>query len=252
MQTEISVGMLWKAFKDNWWKIVLIVLAVTVLVAAYTNFFVAKKYSSNVKFYIVNRDYRYDYTSSSLLSATAYLANDYIDIICSDEVLIPVVTQLNEKYGINYTKNQVLSMITSQTRDNSSIFTITVTSSNAEHSWRIAELISVIAPDAVAAVARPSTQGTEESEASSADQTSVCIKSLTAPQQASSYDSPNLMRSCVLAVIISFILSYVLFLVLKLLDTIIRTEDNIKALTDRPILATIPSWGAKSKKTRES
>ena len=52
--------------------------------ALFTQFFIPKKYSSSVKFYVVNINSDQDYASATNLAAAEYLVNDYIEIINGD------------------------------------------------------------------------------------------------------------------------------------------------------------------------
>ena len=97
MNKELSFKKLWKVFADAWWKLLLIMLAAMIAMGLFTQFFIQKKYSSSVTFYIINSNTASDYTTTSLLSATEQLANDYTGIILSDIFLKPMTEELKEE-----------------------------------------------------------------------------------------------------------------------------------------------------------
>ena len=125
--TEISLNFLLKIFKKVWWKILIIAIIAVIVSASFTHFFIPKKYSSSVKFYVVNINSDYDYTSSSVVSAASYLINDYIAIIKSDRMLDQVMAELEKDGYTNVTKAQINGMISGASATETSVTVLPIT-----------------------------------------------------------------------------------------------------------------------------
>ena len=69
-----------------------------------------------------------------------------------------------------------------------------------------------------------------------------CITPLRMPIESSAPISPSLTRNCLLAAAMSGVIMYVIFLLLYVFNTTVYTEEDVRAITDLPILGTIPSW----------
>ena len=246
MANEISLVFLFKILKSAWWKILIITVAVVLLVAGITQFLIPKKYASTVQFYIINASATTEYTTSALLSAAEYLANDYIKIINGDR-MIQTITDDLAKNSYTATPGAIRSMISSSTSAESSMFEITVTHKDKAIAYLVADSIERNAPSIIKEISKPAyasnlyiktDDGYKEITANELD----CIVVICAPAIATTHVSPSLITNCLLAAVIAICLSYVLFLLIKLFDTTIRTETNAKELVDLPIIGDIPTW----------
>ena len=157
MDRDISLDFLLRIFKKTWWKIAIVALAVVILVATVTHFFIPKKYSSSIEFYVVNTNTNYDYTTSSLLSASAYLINDYVSIMKSDYMLDQFREDLvGQGYNADVVTNDLLrSMIQSSSQSDTSVFTVTVVHTNPAFAYDVAQTIARLAPSGVTDIAKP-------------------------------------------------------------------------------------------------
>ena len=152
---ELNFSFLLTVFKKNWWKIVAFTLVVMLATALVTQFFIPKKYSSSVKFYVVNVDSDQDYASATNLAAAEYLANDYIEIINGDTLLSTVADRLVSEGYINTTPNMLRQMIKSSVKPSTSVFTVSVSHTNKEFAYRTAQLLEEIAPPIITDIAKP-------------------------------------------------------------------------------------------------
>ena len=71
-----------------------------------------------------------------------------------------------------------------------------------------------------------------------------CITPLRMPVENSSPVSPSVFRNSLIAAALSAVVMYVIFLLLYVFNTTVYTEEDVKAITNLPILGTIPSWQA--------
>ena len=263
MTNEISLGFLFKVLKTAWWKILIITLIVMLLVAAYTEFFIAKQYASSTEFYILNASVSTEYITSSLTAAVEYLANDYVEIILGDKMIEQVISDLAERDITNYTAKEIRKMISTKTSEVSSVFTVTVTSTNRNAAYYISESIKEIAPKIIREVSRPSytsnmyrKETTKDANGNLVDiylpitQSDLeCVSVIRSPELARSPVGPSLVKNTLIGGILSACVAYVIFLICKLFDTTIRDEENAKELIGQPIIGSIPTWNVDNQET---
>jgi len=274
--SEIKLDFLIKIFKKTFWKILIISVIVMILAAAFTHFCIAKTYSSSIKFYVVNINADYDYTSSSLVTAAPYLVNDYIAIIKSDRMLDKVVDQLHKEGYHEITKKQVNNMISSSSANQTSVFSLSISSTDPELAFKVASIIAEMAPATVTSVAKSSDNSTQAlsekilfvihqldpttkdtvskehvqsvmSAAGIASDQSNCIELLTPPVKPTSHDSPNLVLYTLVAGILAACASYALFLLYEVLNQTIVTEEDVRQYINYPVIGVIPHWESDGK-----
>ncbi len=267
MTKEISISLLIRVLKSAWWKILIITVAVAIAVAAFTAFAIDEKYAASTKFYVINTSTTSEYTTTALLSASEFLANDYIEIIKGDEMMAMVKSKLESNQALKdkgYTSfgaEQIRSMISTNTSAESSTFTVTVTHTDYEIAYAVSmalesdEALGIIR-DAV----RPNYSSTmykwtEKDDIpgpSSSDEFTLiskedleCVKVLRSPADPSSNPdpvSPDVVKYTLIAAVITAILVYAVFLINKLADTVIRGEESAKTLVGETIIGDVPNW----------
>ncbi len=276
---ELNFSFLLTVFKKHWWKIVAITLLVMVLAACFTQFLIPKKYSSSVKFYVVNVNTDVDYTNATYVAAAEYLVNDYVEIISGDTLLTQISEILHEEGYEEVTPNTLRTMLKSSSKAETSVFTITVSHTDKKLAYRVAQLLEEIAPATVTEIAKPA-DTTGKRAASNvltvlrsmqgelglaklpsevqilehleyhgeATERLDCIAVLKSPAEAKTHDSPNLIVNTVMAGAIAAILTYAFFLVLSSFASALVTEDDVKNMIQKPVMAAIPHWETTAKK----
>lgn len=287
MEKTVSLEHLWQIFKNTWWKILIVVLIVTIAAGVVTEFCVPRKYSSTTEFYIVNVNQTIDYTTSTTVAADQMLAKNYIEVIKSDAMMSMVGEKLKENHEIEMTNKQIRAMISSATNSNASSFSITVTAPHATLAYKIASYITELAPDLVTEITKPSEisatvkwetiasnladkaeEDPKYAEVALAVQTAAnklaenedtltvkglqnrlqCIQVIREPVENPNHVSPNVIKVCILVALAVAILTYAFFFLREFLSSEIRTENDVKSLTDLPILGVIPRWDLSSHK----
>ena len=279
---ELNFSFLLTVFKKHWWKIVAFTLLVMIAAACVTQFLIPKKYSSSVKFYVVNVNTDLDYTSATYLAASEYLVNDYIEIIQGDTLLTEISKVLNAEGYKKVTPNTLRSMIKSSTQSETSVFTITVSHTDKKLAYRTAQLLEELAPSIVTDIVKPvdttgaiiasKTQlvlskmnqdgafptGTDLPkleeiqrflELNGESMTRLeCIAVVKSPTEAKTHDSPNLIVNTIIAGAVAAVISYGFFLILSSIASTIVTEDDIKSMIKKPVMSAIPHWETTAKK----
>ena len=182
---------------------------------------------------------------------------------------------------------QLRSMISYATSKTASTFSVTVTTSNPTFAYQVACYIQDFAPGLVTEISKPGEISTTvpfstvaaslnekdptrygelaEAMQKAADQllkdtgsdrllvTGVqnrleCIQVIREPVENPNHVAPSTSKICFLAALITGVLCYAFFFLCEYFNTAIHSEDDIKRLTDLPILGSIPSWNLSSKK----
>ena len=236
MTREINLGFFLTVLKKAWWKILLIVLAVSIVTFLFSSFFLPKKYKQELQFYAINNSSESEFTNTGLVEAAIMLAQDYIRIINSDVSLEAIVEKASEK-GYDLTEAEVSAMISSQAVAESATFYIYVTDEDPKLAYDIANIIKETAPDIIKSISKPVTTATTEI----ANET-TCVTIMSNPAYHENPSSPNVEKNTMFAALIALIGSYIIFFAIALLDITIRTKDDVKKNTKVPLIGTIPTW----------
>ena len=256
MTNEISLVFLFKILKTSWWKILIITLAIMLLVAGITEIFVDKKYASSTEFYIINTSATAEYTTSALLSAAEYLANDYIEIILGDRMIAQIIDDLTAQGYTGCTPQNIRAMISTKTSAESSIFQITVTHINKNVAYCVSESIKNNAPQIIRDISRPSYVSNMYRKETTKDEHGnivekyhpiteadlECVVVIRSPELATTHVSPSLLSNTFIAGVIAAGLSYIVFLICKIFDSTIKDEETAKELVGEPVVGDIPVW----------
>ena len=219
MTKEISLSLLLKVLKSAWWKILIVTVVIALAVAAFTEFVIPKKYQSSIEFYILNTSTTSEYMTTSLLASAEYLASDYIKIINSDQVVGIIIDKLEAEGYQGVTPKKIRSMISSTKASDASTFTITVTSTNADVAYVMANAIKDEAPEIIRSITRPSYSSnyyqkvkdpaTGEEIFEKIDESDLeCVVPVRAPQLAATHSSPNVVTYTLLAALLAAFATY--------------------------------------------
>ena len=265
MTKEINISLLFKVLKSVWWKILIITAAVAIAVAAFTAIAIDKKYAASTKFYVINTSSTSEYTTTALLSASEYLANDYIEIIKGDEMMTMVQKKLESNQQLaeagytSFSPANIRGMISASTSSDSSTFTITATHTDYDVAYAVCKALE--SPEALEIIkdsVRPDYSSNmyqfkdnNDSIQNWEDFTPIsksdleCLKVLRSPADPSTNPSPvspDVVSYTLLASIITAVIAYVIFLIIKLSDTVIRGEESAKELVNETVIGDIPTW----------
>ena len=278
MDNELSINDIFGCLKRNWWKILIFAVLAALLMGAYTHFFIPKKYVSSVEFYIINTNDA-DYAQTALLSAAAQLSSDYIELIRGDEIMNAVSAKLKETGVADLSAASLRKRISAKTADESSLFTLSITDTDPQRAYDIACVIVEIAPDMLKDITKPgektasvplstslnaisdqlekedpefakmlADKATELKETNNTATVTAVLDRKDAvmvnqqPKVAVDHSSPNLLGNCVIAAIAGAVLSAAYFILRSLINTMVRTEDDVKRAFKYPLIGTIPSW----------
>lgn len=221
-EIEIDLGKIFHMMKKRVIYIILATLITGVLSGCITEFLIQPKYSASCTMYVYSNTDRVSSSASigqSELSASQQLVNTYIEVLKSNYVLEDVISALN----LDMTTKQLRSMLSFSQINETEIFKVTVTSTNAAQSADIANAIAKTAPDAI--VKKIKAGG---------------VSVLDYAKVPSAPSSPNLKKNILIGAIAGFAVSFIGFFVYELFDTTITTERDLERAFDIPVIGSIP------------
>lgn len=243
MKNEINLSMLWKVFKKACLTMVVFVIVAMLVAGLVTNYLMVKKYSSSVTFYVINVSPDSDYVTTSLMQVIDHLSNDYIQIIKSEVLMVPLCEFLLNEYGIEYTPNEIRKMIDTSITSDSSTFSLKVTNPDVNHAYIIAQYIAYEAPGIIKEYTSFNDNIEYDEEGEVQFQEIEKMRVLNNPKPATKHDSPSLMKNLLIAAVVTAALVYAIFLLRFMFNTVITTEEDIKDITKKyPVIGTIPRW----------
>ena len=222
---EIDV---WRIIKVIWhrlWAVILVAAMGGAIAFAYATYSIKPKYQASTLMYVNNNalsvsGQRFTISASNL-SAAQGLVNTYVVILNTRKTLTAVL----EKSGLQnkYSYSQIRSMIHAESVDNTEIFQVTVTSTNAEEAARIANTIAAVLPEKIGDVM-------DGNLAKVVDYAVVNNGKV----------SPNTNRYVIIGIVLGAVACAVLLVIIDYFDDVIRSEEELKQVMDVPSLAAIP------------
>ena len=224
---EVDLKRLFQALWRRIWAILLVGAICAALAFGYAYFFIVPTYSASVQMYVNNNYVDSPGFSSSQIAAAQDLADTYMVILESRNVLGDVI----EETGLNYTYAQLRSMVSAYAVNETEVFEVRVTSTNYKHATIIANAIADILPAKIAAVVEGSS-------------VRVVDRAVENPNPV----GPNYRRYLFMGAAVGAVLSAAFVIVMNLMDTSISSEEFLAQVHGKyPLLAVIPdSHGSQS------
>ncbi len=253
MTIDENVRKIIMALLKKWKVIVLFAIIGTLVGYFYTANFTTLTYTSKVEFlaYSVdsNDDLR-DPSNSSSLSASdssrvsntskmnyaMKMLDTYIEIFSTNDFDARVVAELNDRINATYTGTTIKNALNIEPVENTAMFKITVTTTNADLSYEIAHQLETTIP----AVMKETNNGLVTAE----------VKDK--PIKASAAGSLGYAKKCTIGAIIGVVIAAAYIILRNLLDVRIRSSEELIEKYNIPVLGSIPSFEIKGGAPRHS
>lgn len=217
---EIDLQSLINIFISRIKLIMLIVFVFGVSAFLFSKFAVTPMYSTSLTMYVnSNKTVVSENISYNEMNTANMLVNIYVEMIKSDNILSEVAQQTN----LGYTAAQIKGMISASAVNETPIMQVKVVNSNPAHAIMIANAVADIAPDKI----------TEFMDGSS-------VKIIDRPKLPESPSSPNIPKNTVIGLFLGLIVSCGLVLLMEMLDTRIKNEEELAKMFDIPVIGVIP------------
>ena len=222
-EMEIDLGRIFRAVVDRAWLVAIVAVLCAVLTFVGTFFLVTPKYTSAAMFYVNNNSFSLGDASLSIssgdLTTSRNLVDSYLVILNTRETLNDVI----DYAGANRTYSELKKMIASQSVNETEIFEVAVTSTNAQEAERLANAIAYILPKRIGTII---------------DGTSAkVVDAAVVPSQPS---SPSYPTNTVIGFLLGFMVTVGIIAVREIFDVTIRSEEDVTQCCNHPILTLVP------------
>ncbi len=207
------------------WRNILPIILITTVVAAgvfvFESFFVKPKYKATAMIYVQAKKLTDEtQVSTGDLSVAKQLVNTYAIILKTDEVLEDVAAALDHQVSAS----QIYSTLTAESINNTEIFSINYTDTDPERARDVINALADIAPERIKDVVK-------------AGEASVVQKASTPKSPV----SPKKTRDTAIAALAAFVVSGFIFVLVAILDTRIRTVEDLTENFNFPVFGQIPT-----------
>lgn len=222
-ELEIDLLQLARALWQKAWVIALVTAIFAVGAFGFTAIFIRPLYKANALMYVNSSDISVGGTKVSIsqgeLTAAQSLIKTYAVILGTRTTLNEVI----EETGVDYTYEELKSMITAESVNNTEVFSVEVTSRDPQEAKKLANTIAQILPEKISSIV----EGTS----------ARIVDYAVVPAQKA---SPNLMKNGAMGALVGFLLACGVLVVQFLMDDQIRDSDYLIQTYDIPVLAVIP------------
>lgn len=219
-EIEIDLRRLMLVLWSRAWVIVLVGALFAAVAFSYAWFFIAPTYSASAQLYVNNNYVDSPGFSSSQIAAAQDLADTYMVILESRNVLGDVA----EQTGLGYSYGQLKGMVSAAAVNETEVFQVTVTCTNYKHAAVIANAIADVLPDKIAAVVEGSS-------------VRVVDRAVENPNPV----GPSYQNYLAMGAVVGMLLSVIIIILADMLDTTINSEDYLAQVYEKiPLLAVVP------------
>ena len=211
------------ALLQKLWTRKVFILFTAFYVAAFsflvTYFFIQPTYTSTTRIYVVNQATDNNNLSAQDLQAGTYLANDYKEIITSNDVLSEVIK--DEK--LNMTEAELAKMISVNIPTDTRLISISVNAKTGQDAQTLANKVREVASEKIKNVTK--------------------VEDVTTLEEAKlpeSPSSPNIKLNVLLGVVLGGFLAVIGVLVREILDDRVRRPEDVEDALGMTLLGIVP------------
>lgn len=198
--------------------VILVVGICSILSFIVTAWFITPQYTSTAKIYVLNRQSTDSVTSSDITSST-YLTEDYIEMIQSRTVIEAVIAQLD----LDMDYDELLSVVTVSAQSDTRVVSISVTDPDP-----------YMARDITQAICQASV--THIKEIMELESVNV-VDEANIPTEKS---SPSLTRNVLIAALLGMVATLGVLIVIFILDDKVKTTEDVERYLGLSVLGSMP------------
>lgn len=156
MNTEIDLQKIMKLVLKKWKLVAIFCVIGALLIGIYSANFATKTYSSSVKFFVYAVETQQELSDSTLARNAAsntskinyamQMMETYTEMLNTSEFAKRVANDLNKKYNSNYTYKDISKCISIETKEDTAIMTMTVTTDDKGTAFQIARQLEITVP----------------------------------------------------------------------------------------------------------
>ena len=230
MDKIFTVNNILDIFMRRLWLIVILICIGGGIAFSYSQYILPKKYTSSVTLYVYNQTDGRQMNVNDI-SFSSRLVDTYMIVLKSNTVLEKISDKIKEQ-NLDYSASSIGSMISSEAVNETEVFRISVTCYNKEDAKTIADAIAEIAPDEIIRVVKAGS-----------------VEIVDSAKLAKTYSSPNIPKNTIVGILLGLISACVLALLLELMNTTVKSRENLMEEHKYPVLAVIPNLDGKTGRT---
>lgn len=214
------------------WLIVILVCLGGGVAFTYSEYIIPKQYTASVTMYVYNQSPQQQQQTVSDIALSEKLVDTYMVILKSNHVLEKVSDRVKEQ-SVNYSATALAKMIDVETVEETEVFKVSVSSYSKEHSKIIADAISQIAPEEIIRVVKAG-----------------AVEIVDMAKLPDTYSSPNISRNTIIGIVLGFVFACAFSLILELINTSVKSRDDLMDMHKYPVLAVIPNLDGRAKNAK--
>lgn len=219
-EVEIDLARLFYYLLKRWKSLVIAALIGAVLAAACT-LVQPPQYESNSTLYVLSKST--SITSVADLQLGTALTSDYVEIATSKPVIDTAIEKLKKKEGIELTREKVKGMVEVSNKSDTRMLEITVTSNDADLSYKLADALTTAAVNQMASI-------TQTDKPTIVEEPEVAEKAV----------DNGLYKHLAIGIVIGFVLLAGLYTVSFVVNDEIKIEEDVENFLQASVLGTIP------------
>lgn len=240
MKLDENIQKIIAVILKKWKLIVLFALIGAIAAAFYTANFTTLTYSSSVEFLAYSQDSQQELSDSTTAAQTVSntskmnyaikMLSTYVELFKTNEFNQSVANQINENYNTSYSASTIKHAIKITPIENTAMFKIVVTTTNADLSYQIAHQLETSIPEKMA----------------NTNNGIVCASVEDAALKSTSSESLGYPKKVAFGILAGALLAVIYIVLRDLLDIRIKSSDELSARYNIPVLGTIPEFEIKS------
>lgn len=250
MNIDANVQKILTLLLKKWKTLIIFALIGTFIAYFFTANFTTLTYASSVEFlaYAVDKDQEFSDSSSSQqqvsntskMNYAMKMMATYIELFKTNEFNQKVADELNDNLNTNYSAAMIKNSTSIESVEDTALFKMTVTTTDADLSYQIAHQLEKTVPE----VMKTTNNGLVNA---SVEDTAL---------KATSSQSLGYVKKCLVGFLAGLILAAAYFILRDLIDVRIKTSEELTERYDIPVLGTIPEFeikgSAQAKKQEKS
>lgn len=225
------------------WKIIVSLMLIGLLIAYfYTANFTTLTYSSSVEFLSYAQESNKELSDSTASAQTASntskmnyamkMLSTYVELFKTNDFNKSIADNLNEQYNTSYSTSQIKNAVSYTIIEDTAMFKITVTTTNADMSYQIAKQLETSIPQKMEIT-----------------NNGLILASVEDPAtKASTSESLGYAKKCLIGALAGAVLAVAYIILRDLLDVRIKGSDELTERYGIPVLGTIPEFEIKQAK----
>ena len=240
MNLDANIQKMLALLLKKWKLIILLALAGIMIAYFFAANFTTQTYVSSVEFLAYAEDTQRELSdSTNAAQAASYtskmnyamkMLDTYVELFKTNKFNQSVADELNEKYGSSYSAATIKNCSVIEIVSGTSMFKITVSTTNADMSYQIAQQLEKSIPEKM----RTTNGGIVKA---SIEDSAVL---------ATTSESPQYLKKCLIGCIVGVLIAVVYTILRDLLDVRVKSADELTERYDIPVLGTIPEFEIKS------